>query len=45
MLILGFSSLIVLYNSTQGALNLLAFIEEVADFDYNLLYEISQPLH
>ena len=31
----GFSLLIVLYNSTQSALNLLTFIEEVEDFENN----------
>ena len=29
----GFSLLMVLYNSTQSALNLLTYIEEVEDFD------------
>ena len=38
---LGFSLLIVSYNSAQNTVNLLVFIEEVVDFDKNSSREIS----
>ena len=42
---LGFSLLIVLYNSAQSALNLLIFVEDVRDSNNDSLYKISYSLH